>query len=56
MSDDRRYLEDFAVGQRFVMPGEYEMTLDEMTAYARKFDPQVITSTPTAHAPSSMAD
>ena len=42
MSDDRRYLEDFAVGQRFVMPGEYEMTLDEMTAYARKFDPQVI--------------
>ncbi len=39
---DRRYLEDFAVGQRFVMPGEYEMNLDEMTTYARQFDPQVI--------------
>lgn len=41
-SDDRRHLEDYAVGQRYSMPGEYEMTLDEMTAYARKFDPQLI--------------
>jgi acyl dehydratase len=39
---ERRYLEDFAVGQRLVMPGNYEMQLDEMTTYARQFDPQVI--------------
>jgi acyl dehydratase len=39
---DRRYLEDFEVGQRFVIPGEYEMNLDEMTTYARQFDPQAI--------------
>lgn len=40
--DDRRYLEDYVVGQRFVMPGEYVMNLDEMMSYARQFDPQVI--------------
>lgn len=40
--NDRRYLEDFAVGQRFKPPGEYVMELDEMRRYAREFDPQVI--------------
>lgn len=40
--DDRRYLEDFTVGQHVVMPGEYEMKVDEMTTYARQFDPQTI--------------
>jgi acyl dehydratase len=39
---DRRYLEDFEVGQRFISPGEYEMDMGEMTSYARKFDPQTI--------------
>jgi acyl dehydratase len=39
---DRRHLEDFSVGQRFAPSGEYEMDLDEMTAYARQFDPQAI--------------
>jgi acyl dehydratase len=39
---ERRYLDDFSVGQRFVASGEYVMTLEEMTAYARQFDPQVI--------------
>jgi acyl dehydratase len=41
-SDDRRYLEDFRVGQKFAPPGEYTMKLDEMKRYARDFDPQVI--------------
>ena len=39
---DRRYLEDFTVGERFEPPGEYVMQLDEMKRYARDFDPQVI--------------
>jgi acyl dehydratase len=42
VADDRRYLEDFSVGRRFTPPGEYVMQLDEMTRYAREFDPQVI--------------
>ncbi len=41
-ADDRRYLEDFTVGQRLEPPGEYVMQLDEMKRYAREFDPQVI--------------
>jgi acyl dehydratase len=41
-ADDRRYLEDFTVGQRFEPPAEYVMNLDEMKRYAREFDPQVI--------------
>jgi len=40
--DDRRYLDDFTVGQRFEPAGEYVMQLDEMKRYARDFDPQVI--------------
>jgi acyl dehydratase len=39
---DRRYLEDYIVGQRFEPAGEYLMDLAEMTGYARKFDPQPI--------------
>jgi acyl dehydratase len=39
---DRRYLEDFSVGQRLEPAGEYTMELAEMTRYAREFDPQVI--------------
>jgi acyl dehydratase len=39
---DRRYLEDFSVGQRFEPAGDYIMKLDEMTRYARQFDPQTI--------------
>ena len=39
---DRRVLEDFTVGQRFEPAGEFVMDLDEMTTYARRFDPQVI--------------
>jgi len=41
-ADERRYLEDFAVGQRFAPDGEHTMQLDEMKRYAREFDPQVI--------------
>jgi acyl dehydratase len=41
-ADDRRYLEDFTVGQRFSPAGEYTMQLDEMVSYARQFDPQTI--------------
>jgi acyl dehydratase len=41
-ADDRCYLEDFSVGQRFEPSGEYVMQLDEMKRYAREFDPQVI--------------
>jgi len=37
-----KVLEDFSADQRFASPGEYEMNLDEMTAYARQFDPQAI--------------
>jgi len=40
--DNRRYLEDFSVGQRFTPPGEYVMQLYEMKRYAREFDPQAI--------------
>ena len=40
--DERRYLEDFTVGQHFEPAGEYVMQLDEMKRYARDFDPQVI--------------
>jgi acyl dehydratase len=38
----RRYLEDYTVGQRFEPDGEYVMDHDEMTRYARQFDPQTI--------------
>jgi acyl dehydratase len=41
-SVDRRYLEDYTVGQRLEPAGEYVMDLAEMTAYARQFDPQAI--------------
>jgi acyl dehydratase len=42
MTDGRRYLEDFTVGQRFAPAGEYVMQADEMIEYARQFDPQTI--------------
>lgn len=42
VTDDRRYLEGFAVGQRFGPAGEFVMDLEEMTTYARRFDPQTI--------------
>ena len=38
----RRYLEDFAVGQQFSATDEYEMRLEEMTAFAGTYDPQPI--------------
>jgi acyl dehydratase len=42
VTSERRYLDDFSVGQRFAPDGEYTMNLAEMTAYARQFDPQTI--------------
>ncbi|CAN5758600.1 MaoC family dehydratase [soil metagenome] len=40
--DDRRYLEDFAAGQRFTSSDEYQMATDRMIAYATDYDPQPI--------------
>ncbi|HVM29472.1 MAG TPA: MaoC/PaaZ C-terminal domain-containing protein [Candidatus Limnocylindrales bacterium] len=39
---DRRYLEDFEVGQRIVAPDEYEVTNERAVAFAEEFDPQPI--------------
>src|SRR5690348_9504393 len=36
---DRLYLEDFHVGRRFTS-GSYAMTVDDIKAFARQFDPQ----------------
>jgi acyl dehydratase len=36
---ERRYLDDFYVGQRFTT-GTYTMTEDEIVAFAREYDPQ----------------
>lgn len=38
-SGERRYLDDFQVGQRFAT-GTYTMTEAEIVAFARQFDPQ----------------
>lgn len=45
-ADERRYLEDFEVGQRFDSPGEYLMEQHRAIAYAREFDPQPIHTDP----------
>lgn len=39
MDDGLIYLEDLQVGQRFTT-GEYAMEADEITAFARRYDPQ----------------
>jgi acyl dehydratase len=39
---DRRYLEDFVVGQRIAAPGEYEVTNERAISFAVEFDPQPI--------------
>jgi len=38
-ADDRLYLEDFHVGQRFTS-GSHAMDADEIKAFAKQFDPQ----------------
>jgi acyl dehydratase len=47
---DRRYLDDFSVGQRFVSPAEHELTADEIVEYASRYDPQPIHTDPDAAA------
>lgn len=37
-----RFLEDFAVGQRFESTEDYEVTPERLKAYASEFDPQSI--------------
>jgi acyl dehydratase len=39
---NRRYLEDFEVGQVFAADEEYEMTPERIAAYASEYDPQPI--------------
>ena len=39
---NRRYLEDFEVGQVFAADEEYEMTPERIHAYATEYDPQPI--------------
>jgi len=41
-SQQRKYLEDFEVGQRLSAPGQYEMTNERAIDFAREFDPQPI--------------
>jgi acyl dehydratase len=38
----RRYLEDFAAGDRIEVPGEYEMTPERVRDFASSYDPQSI--------------
>ena len=40
--DDRRFLEDFEVGQIFESAEEYEITPERLREYATEFDPQGI--------------
>lgn len=44
-ADGRRYLEDFAPGQEETY-GCYELTADEIVAFARQFDPQPLHTDP----------
>lgn len=44
---DHRYLEDLAVGDTFSSP-EYEITADQIIAYAQEFDPQPFYTDPVA--------
>ena len=39
---ERRFLEDFVVGQRFESPASYEVERERMIDFAREFDPQPI--------------
>src|SRR5687767_1577218 len=39
---ERRYLEDFDVGQVFESTEEYEITPDNLREYASEYDPQAI--------------
>lgn len=49
--DGRRYLEDFAAGQE-QRYGRYEVTTEEIRAFARQFDPQPLHTDPDAAAAS----
>jgi acyl dehydratase len=49
-SDDRRYLDDFAVGQRLVAAGEYVMQEPRMVEFATDYDPQPIHTDPASAA------
>ena len=44
----RRYLDDFAAGDRLAIPGEYEMTPQRVHDFATEYDPQPIHLDPTA--------
>jgi acyl dehydratase len=39
---DRRYLEDFAAGERLTVPGRFEMTPERVHEFAAAYDPQPI--------------
>ena len=39
---ERRYLEDFAAGDRLDVPGSYEMTPERVREFAAAYDPQAI--------------
>ena len=42
VGSDRRYLEDFAPGDRIEIPGRYEMTSERVREFATAYDPQPI--------------
>ena len=46
-----RYWEDFPAGGEWIVHGEHEITVDEIVAFAKQFDPQPFHTDPNADGP-----